>query len=167
MIPLEIEDGLPYVKGRPYTDDEWLKLPHVELTSPGDWDPSILDHKLSVEEMMRGSKVPMPTDIVAHPDYDIEGNLVNDGIDVHVSDVASTAGDPSCDTETLQYDTKVYGVEGFTKDELPIFNINTTTASNDITTLQSDSMYDPGYTTSTVDCAILCCCLAGFNDHIC
>ena len=47
MIPLEIEDGLPYVKGRPYTDDEWLNLPHVELTSPGDWDPSVLDHKLN------------------------------------------------------------------------------------------------------------------------
>ena len=44
----------------PYTDDEWLELPHVGLTSDGNWDPSILDHKLSVDEMKHGSKVPMP-----------------------------------------------------------------------------------------------------------
>ena len=79
MIPLEIRDGLPYLSGRPYTDQEWIDLPHIELTSPQDWDPSVLDHKLTVEEMKEGSKVPTPADIIPHPDYDIEGELVNDG----------------------------------------------------------------------------------------
>ena len=28
---------------RPYTDQEWLELPHVVLTSDTEWDPTCLD----------------------------------------------------------------------------------------------------------------------------
>ena len=28
---------------RPYTDKEWLELPHVILTSDVEWDPSLYD----------------------------------------------------------------------------------------------------------------------------
>ena len=42
--PLDIKDGLPYIKIRPFTDDEWDNLPHVVWTSDVDWDPSILDY---------------------------------------------------------------------------------------------------------------------------
>jgi len=49
-IPINIKDGLPYVKMRPYTDDEWDTLPHVILTSDVDWDPTVLDHDLDDDE---------------------------------------------------------------------------------------------------------------------
>lgn len=29
--------------------------------------------------MKQGSNVPIPSDIIPHPDYEIEGELVNDG----------------------------------------------------------------------------------------
>ena len=32
---------------RPYTDDEWKKLPHVVWTSDINWDPSIIDNHIS------------------------------------------------------------------------------------------------------------------------
>jgi hypothetical protein len=35
-IPINIKDGLPYVRIRPYTDKEWDTLPHVILTSGAD-----------------------------------------------------------------------------------------------------------------------------------
>ena len=42
--PINICSGLPYVRLRPYTDEEWETLPHVVWTSDVDWDPSVLDH---------------------------------------------------------------------------------------------------------------------------
>jgi len=42
-IPISIKRGLPYIKMRPFRDEDWEKLPHVALTSPMEWDPSCLD----------------------------------------------------------------------------------------------------------------------------
>jgi hypothetical protein len=42
-IPIDIKDGLPYVKMRPFTDAEWDTLPHVILTNNVNWDPTVLD----------------------------------------------------------------------------------------------------------------------------
>jgi hypothetical protein len=39
VFPLSIQDGLPYLGMRPYTDVEYESLPHVILTSDVDWDP--------------------------------------------------------------------------------------------------------------------------------
>ena len=44
VFPLNIRDGLPYLRMRPFTDREFDELPHVILTSDRDWDPSVLDH---------------------------------------------------------------------------------------------------------------------------
>jgi len=44
VMPLDIRQGLPYLKLRPYTDEEWESLPHVIMTSDADWDPSVLDY---------------------------------------------------------------------------------------------------------------------------
>jgi hypothetical protein len=46
VIPLNIRSGLPYVSIRPCTDMEWEELPHVILTSPKVWSPSLLNHDL-------------------------------------------------------------------------------------------------------------------------
>ncbi len=43
VIPINIKYGLPYIKMRPYTDEEWETFPHVIFTSDADWDPTILD----------------------------------------------------------------------------------------------------------------------------
>jgi hypothetical protein len=45
-ISLNIRNGLPYMTMRPYTDREWDLLPHIILTSPDEWIPSVLDHDL-------------------------------------------------------------------------------------------------------------------------
>ncbi|CAJ1961165.1 unnamed protein product [Cylindrotheca closterium] len=46
VIPMEIVNGLPYVRMRPPTKRELDTLPHIVLTSDKDWDPSVLDSKL-------------------------------------------------------------------------------------------------------------------------
>ena len=45
-IPINIEDGLPYISMKPYTDEQWDTLPQVILTSDAEWNPTVLDHRL-------------------------------------------------------------------------------------------------------------------------
>jgi hypothetical protein len=47
IIPIDIVNGLPYTPMRPYTDEEWDVLPHIIWTSDSDWDPTVLDSKIS------------------------------------------------------------------------------------------------------------------------
>ena len=49
VIPLVFKNGLPRLSVRPYTDDEWDNLPHVIMTSPNEWDPSVLDSPIEDE----------------------------------------------------------------------------------------------------------------------
>ena len=48
IIPLDIRNGLPYLKMRPPTDRELSNpdIPHIVLTSDADWDPSVLDYTI-------------------------------------------------------------------------------------------------------------------------
>lgn len=46
-IPIAMRKGLPYVKLRKYTPEEFKSLPHIHVTSPHPWDPSILDSEVS------------------------------------------------------------------------------------------------------------------------
>jgi hypothetical protein len=50
IIPLSIQEGLPRMDMRPFTDAEWESLPHFFLTGESDWDPSVLDHDLQSDE---------------------------------------------------------------------------------------------------------------------
>ena len=43
-IPLVIQNGLPRLPIRPYTDTEWDSLPHIILTDELEWNPQVLDH---------------------------------------------------------------------------------------------------------------------------
>ena len=47
VIPLDVINGLPYLKMIPNTDAEWESLPHINLTSGDQWDPRALDHTLT------------------------------------------------------------------------------------------------------------------------
>ena len=47
ILPLDIINGLPYLKMEKHTDQEWQDLPHVVLTGPGTWNPTVLDHVIT------------------------------------------------------------------------------------------------------------------------
>ena len=46
--PLDFINGLPYLLLRHFTDKEWETLPHLVWTSDLKWNPSIIDHKITV-----------------------------------------------------------------------------------------------------------------------
>ena len=152
---MDIEGGLAYVNGYKYSDQEWADLPHIELTGGGDWNPHILDRKYTVEELKKsGSKLAEPKDIIPHPDYDVEGNLAHDGIEVEAaksipaSQVASRVG-------FSNIDVNFYQVEGFRNKELPIFDINQSSccdANNSESSVAMDHMdvIIPDYSTTSV-----------------
>jgi hypothetical protein len=50
IIPLSIVEGLPYMQLRAPTEDKFKNLPHVILTSDADWDPTILDNEVDIED---------------------------------------------------------------------------------------------------------------------
>ena len=51
VMPLNFINGLPFLPMRPYTDEEWTKLPHVLLTADRKWDPRVLDGNIDdIEE---------------------------------------------------------------------------------------------------------------------
>ena len=58
---MDFINGLPYLQIRPFTDHEWLTLPHVLLTSDEDWDPSIHDIDTSSNKDLLNSIPDSPT----------------------------------------------------------------------------------------------------------
>ena len=50
VFPLDIINGLPYLKMTTYTDREWEMLPHVILTAGQEWDPHMLDNIISGDD---------------------------------------------------------------------------------------------------------------------
>ena len=49
LIPLDIIQGLGYIKIRPPTDHEMETLPHVIMTSDVDWDPTLFDNITNIQ----------------------------------------------------------------------------------------------------------------------
>ena len=50
VLPLDIINGLPYLKMKPNTDNEWNTLPHTILTGSAEWDPTVLDLTLTAHD---------------------------------------------------------------------------------------------------------------------
>ena len=48
-IPISIQDGLAYIRMRPFRDMEWDSMPHVCITSPKSWDPTKMDSTVKDE----------------------------------------------------------------------------------------------------------------------
>ena len=44
IFPLQFVRGLARLAMRPYTDEEWETLPHVEVCNRNDWNPEVLDY---------------------------------------------------------------------------------------------------------------------------
>ena len=47
VFPLDIINGLPYLKMTAYTDMEWESLPHIILTAGKEWNPQALENIIS------------------------------------------------------------------------------------------------------------------------
>ena len=47
QLPLDIQNGLPYLQCRKPTEMELASLPHIIMTSDNDWDPSIYDNDIT------------------------------------------------------------------------------------------------------------------------
>jgi hypothetical protein len=60
LILLNIRAALPYMKIRPFTDNEWDTLPHVILTSDATWDPSVLDNNITGDEQWYDAHSDLP-----------------------------------------------------------------------------------------------------------
>ena len=84
-FPLEIIDGLPYLRIRTPTDAEFSTLPHVYLTADVPWDPTIVDAAVPPSWYSDQPKNP----VTLYPPFDALGNLSSD---------THTDGDPSSPT---------------------------------------------------------------------
>eukprot|EP00934_Nitzschia_sp_Nitz4_P006215 Nitzschia sp. Nitz4//scaffold143_size57137//53597//57072//NITZ4_006523-RA/size57137-processed-gene-0.42-mRNA-1//1//CDS//3329536473//6205//frame0 len=69
---LTFHQGLPYLPCRPFSDDEWNRLPHVVFTSDAVWDPSTLDTSPPPPPSTVPPVVPIPP-ALTHPDFDVYG----------------------------------------------------------------------------------------------
>jgi len=47
VLPVDIDNGLPYISMVPNTQKEFDELPHVLFLSSVEWDPTVLDNQLS------------------------------------------------------------------------------------------------------------------------
>ena len=72
---ITLRKGLAYIRLRPFTQHEWETLPHVTLTSPEDWDPTVLDS--DVPETWYDAQS-QPPDSLMEGILTEEGSLKND-----------------------------------------------------------------------------------------
>ena len=73
VIPIDIINGLPYIKMTPPTDEQMETLPHVILTSGAKWDPRVLDHLLTDKEQWY-NEIRSESDDVPPGPFDERGN---------------------------------------------------------------------------------------------
>ena len=70
-IPMKIANGLPYIEMRPFIDEEWIKLPHIEMTSPEPWDPRKYDNEIDMEKFKES--IPQDLHLLPNKDYSMVG----------------------------------------------------------------------------------------------
>jgi len=89
VIPINVCDGLPYLKIRPYTDDEFERLPHVILTSDVDWDPNTLDHSVDDDDEWHdaaAAHTPSPSGKTFSEVGEYRNRVTVHGVDLHSND---------------------------------------------------------------------------------
>ena len=83
VIPLDIHQGLPYLKIRPFTKTEYDELEHCHVTSGTEWDPSVLDKNLSDDKRWY-SKQPEERTLSRESKFDEFGDYKHRTADVHL-----------------------------------------------------------------------------------
>jgi hypothetical protein len=107
VIPLNLKDGLFYMKMRPPTDKEYAELEHVHLTKDIQWDPSKYDDYLADDERWY-KKEPNNNESIKDSLFDRHGELKNDEIPEEELVAFSAAlepmdGDQEADDEDERY----------------------------------------------------------------
>ena len=88
VFPLDIINGLPYLKMRPYTDEEFELYPHVIMTSDHPWRYIALDCTLSVKADWYQNVSDWSDGMMDSP-FDLEGNysLASDPINLNIHEM--------------------------------------------------------------------------------
>ena len=76
IFPLSFVAGLPYLKMRRYTTEEYSSLPHVIFTSDKEWDPTLLDIDVDPNNPTFLLNNPDSLHMLPHPDYDLSGEPI-------------------------------------------------------------------------------------------
>jgi hypothetical protein len=74
VLPIDIIEGLSYLRTRAYTDKEYDELPHVLLSSDSDWDPTIFDNNMMGPPFNEYGKHRHTTD---DPEVEVDLRLLN------------------------------------------------------------------------------------------
>merc|ERR1711884_860268 len=74
-IPMKIANGLPYFEMRPFTDEEWIKLPHIEMISPQPWDPRKYDNEIDMKKFKES--IPQDLHLLPNKDYSMVGQFIS------------------------------------------------------------------------------------------
>ena len=73
VFPLIFQNGLTYLRMRPFKDDKYDQLPHVMMTSDQIWDPRTFDDSHSPEDYTSMSTFPRSQ---LGKDYDLQGKYI-------------------------------------------------------------------------------------------
>ena len=84
VIPIDIINGLPYIKMKPNTKQQFAELPHVILTKGDSWDPRVLDNTLSDKDDWTNTLKDLDDGIINTP-FDEFGNYRKRAVPEHVA----------------------------------------------------------------------------------
>ena len=79
QIPLDINNGLPYLRCRKPTEGELGSLPHIIMTSDVDWDPSLYDNDIDDLEQFHDTSV----EDFEHEDFTSDGEYRHRTVATH------------------------------------------------------------------------------------
>jgi len=95
IIPLNITAGLPYMDMHSHTDSEFEKLPHVILTAGEEWNPNVLDYRLTDKEDWKQTLKDLDTGIMETPFSRTGEYLKREPLYPIIKDLPSVAPMPS------------------------------------------------------------------------
>ena len=71
---LSIVNGLPYIKMKPYAEEQYNSLPHVIMTSEKEWDPRIFDNMIDPTDPGYNAVKRPNRKLLPHDDYNVKGD---------------------------------------------------------------------------------------------
>ena len=75
-FPLSIVNGLPYMQMRPFTTEEYERLPKVIMTSEEKWDPRTYDNYVNPNDSSYKVAKPQRLDLLPYDEYDVKGDYI-------------------------------------------------------------------------------------------
>ena len=124
VFPLDIVNGLSYLKMHPYSDQEFETLPHIILTSDMIWQLNVLDCSLSNKEDWFQNTSDWTNGIIDYP-FDLEGNYkyMSEPLDIRIHDLLLLNERYLQDDEIPQPSTKCQVLTArFTKHHHPVYD---------------------------------------------